>query len=144
MRKRPVKITDSVVNQMRILRSHSKTNREIAEALNISIASVHRHIGDQPDGLKADYGSVVTRVTDIAEPKPVVTAIKKSSLRLIAQTKIMEGNYYHFSLDSLGNITITVKRPEEKIRLDRAGMENYITELMDAYVELCQCAEGKG
>lgn len=144
MRKSPVKITDSLVNNMRILRSEGLTNREIAAKLNVSIPSVHRHIGDQPDGLKAEYGSVVARVTDVVETRPVVAVAKKSSLRLIAQTKIMEGNYYHFSLDNLGNITITMKNPDEKIRLNRAGMESYITELMDAYMELCQCAEGKG
>lgn len=144
MRKSPVRITDSLVNHMRIMRSEGKTNREIAEKLNVAIATVHRHIGDQPYGLKAEYGSVVSRVTDLVEAKPVVAAAKKSSLRLIAQTKIMEGDYWNFAFDNLGNITITVKNPEDKIRLNRAGMENYITELMDAYMELCQCAEGKG
>ena len=136
MRKTPTPISDGLINNMRILRSQGKTNREIAAEMNLCTATVRRHIGNQPSGLRANYGSIVSHVTDVETPPPVAIT-KKSSLRLVAQTKIMEGNHYHFALDNLGNITITYKSQDEKIHLDKDGMERFITELMDAYMELC-------
>ncbi len=142
MRKTPIPITNSLVNDMRILRSQGKTNREIAQEMGLCIATVRRHIGNQPSGLRANYGSVIAHVTDVEVQPPPITAVKKSSLRMVAQTKIMEGNHYHFTMDSYGNITIAIKDPEEKIRLNKDGMERFITELMDAYIELCNLGNG--
>lgn len=142
MRKTPIPITNSLVNDMRILRSQGKTNREIAQEMGLCIATVRRHIGNQPSGLRANYGSVIAHVTDVEVQPPPITAVKKSSLRMVAQTKIMEGDHYHFTMDNYGNITIAIKDPEEKIRLNKDGMERFITELMDAYIELCNLGNG--
>ena len=142
MRKSPVSITNGLVNDMRILRSQGKTNREIAQEMGLCIATVRRHIGNQPSGLRANYGSVIAHVTDVEVQPPPITAVKKSSLRMVAQTKIMEGDHYHFTMDNYGNITIAIKDPEEKIRLNKDGMERFITELMDAYIELCNLGNG--
>lgn len=142
MRKSPVSITNGLVNDMRILRSQGKTNREIAQEMGLCIATVRRHIGNQPSGLRANYGSVIAHVTDVEVQPPPITAVKKSSLRMVAQTKIMEGDHYHFTMDNYGNITIAIKDPEEKIRLNKEGMERFITELMDAYIELCNLGNG--
>ena len=142
MRKTPIPITNSLVNDMRILRSQGKTNREIAQEMGLCIATVRRHIGNQPSGLRANYGSVIAHVTDVEVQPPPITTVKKSSLRMVAQTKIMEGDHYHFTMDNYGNITIAIKDPEEKIRLNKDGMERFITELMDAYIELCNLGNG--
>ena len=142
MRKSPIPVTSGLVNDMRILRSQGKTNREIAQEMGLCIATVRRHIGNQPSGLRANYGSVIAHVTDVEVQPPPITAVKKSSLRMVAQTKIMEGDHYHFTMDNYGNITIAIKDPEEKIRLNKDGMERFITELMDAYIELCNLGNG--
>lgn len=142
MRKTPIPVTNGLVNDMRILRSQGKTNREIAQEMGLCIATVRRHIGNQPSGLRANYGSIVAHVTDVEVQPPPITAVKKSSLRMVAQTKIMEGDHYHFTMDNYGNITIAIKDPEEKIRLNKDGMERFITELMDAYIELCNLGNG--
>ena len=141
MRKSPIPVTNGLVNDMRILRSQGKTNREIAKEMGLCVATVRRHIGNQPSGLRANYGSIVAHVTDV-EVQPSVAAAKKSSLRMVAQTKIMEGDHYHFTMDNYGNITIAIKDPDEKIRLNKDGMERFITELMDAYIELCNLGNG--
>ena len=71
MRKSPVSITNGLVNDMRILRSQGKTNREIAQEMGLCIATVRRHIGNQPSGLRANYGSVIAHVTDVeVQPPP--------------------------------------------------------------------------
>lgn len=147
MRKTPVPITSEVINRMRVMRSEGKTNRDIAKELNVAIATVRRHIGNQPTGLCANYGSIVAHVTDVegANAPASATLVKKSSLHLVAQTKVMEGKHYQFALDNFGNITIANLKPDDnRLRLNKAGMEELITELMDAYMELCQCSEGRG
>ena len=143
MRNKPVIINAAIIGDMNAMRQRGMTNREIAKELNICLATVRRHIGNQPSGLKAAYGSVVAHVTDIDKPGKAVSVslAKQSSLHLVAQTKIMEGTHHHFTLDSFGNITIAMKNPDEKVRLNKDGMERYITELMDAYMELCECSQ---
>ena len=72
MRKTPIPVTNGLVNDMRILRSQGKTNREIAQEMGLCIATVRRHIGNQPSGLRANYGSIVAHVTDVEVQPPLL------------------------------------------------------------------------
>lgn len=62
-RKSPVVITDEKVEDMRIYRELGLSNKQIAIEMGLSVATVHRHLGNQKDGHRADYGSIVAHTT---------------------------------------------------------------------------------
>lgn len=62
-RKRPVVITDEKVEDMKIYRELGLSNKQIAIEMGLSVATVQRHLGNQKDGHRADYGSIVAHTT---------------------------------------------------------------------------------
>lgn len=62
-RKKPVAITDEKVEDMKIYRELGLSNKQIAIEMGLSVATVHRHLGNQKDGHRADYGSIVAHTT---------------------------------------------------------------------------------
>lgn len=56
------------------MREEGLTNKQIAERLGCAYYTVLRYIGKQPDGMRADYGSIAAKVTDApkeeARPEP--------------------------------------------------------------------------
>ena len=62
-RKSPVVITDEKVEDMKIYRELGLSNKQIAIEMGLSVATVHRHLGNQKDGHRADYGSIVAHTT---------------------------------------------------------------------------------
>ena len=66
--------------EMLQMRENGMTNKEIARSLDISYATVHRYIGSQPQGLRADYGSVVAYVHSTPkEPEKEKTAGRQTT-----------------------------------------------------------------
>ena len=48
------------VMRMRTLREEGLSNRKIALELGVSYETVHRHLGRQPDGVRSNYGEIVS------------------------------------------------------------------------------------
>lgn len=134
------------VSEMQQMRSEGMNNQQIADRLGCCVRTVIRYIGKQPAMLRAAYGSQSAKTTGIIESeKPTTTVLptKKSGLHIIAQTKIMEGKYHQFTINSFGNISIVSKCQDQKLQLNQKGMEELIMELMDAYSELSECCAVK-
>jgi DNA-binding CsgD family transcriptional regulator len=62
-RKKPVAITDEKVEDMKIYRELGLSNKQIAIEMGLSVVTVQRHLGNQKDGHRADYGSIVAHTT---------------------------------------------------------------------------------
>ncbi len=69
-RKKPVAITDEKIEDMKIYRELGLSNKQIAIEMGLSVVTVQRHLGNQKDGHRADYGSIVAHATgDTFVPK---------------------------------------------------------------------------
>ena len=141
------KISAEKILQMEELRAQHYSNLQIASAMKISYGTVNKYLGKQPDGFRADYGSIVAHVTEAEEPKVEQTEkkspepsapVRRNSLRCMSETKVLDGCFYRFTLSTLGSITLSAKTNQENLQLDKPTMESYIVELMDAYEELCK------
>ena len=71
------------------MRGDGLTNRQIAERLDISYGTVKRYIGNQPKGLRAEYGSYAARVKgveEVTDPKRMAEAYEPRTELTLCQS----------------------------------------------------------
>lgn len=113
----------TAAEMMRMREEEGLSNAEIAKRLDISYSTVKKYIGTQPNGIKAPYGS---RKKPVEEPKP------QSFIRLQSCFEQYEGKYGSYAVDRVNK---SVRASLSKIDgiLDKKGVEELVTELMDVY-----------
>lgn len=113
----------TAAEMMRMREEEGLSNAEIAKRLDISYATVKRYIGAQPDGIRAPYSS---RKKPVEEQKP------QSFIRLQSCFEQYEGKYGSYAVDRVNK---SVRASLSKIDgvLDKKGVEELVTELMDVY-----------
>lgn len=111
------------------MREEGLTNKQIAERLGCNYYTVLRYIGKQPDGMRADYGSIAAKVTDLQMegPKPEP---KRRLTMSIRKTRYYGENGTKYNVYSTGQVDIdreglimTLQRPED--------LEQMICELIE-------------
>lgn len=113
----------TATEMMRMREEEGLSNAEIAQRLDLHYATVHKYIGKQPEGIRAPMGS---RKKPVEEPKP------QSFIRLQSCFEQYEGKYGSYAVDRVNK---SVRASLSKIDgiLDKKGVEELVTELMDVY-----------
>lgn len=122
-------LLDSVsVQELQEMRDSGLTNMEIAKRLDVGYSTVCRYLGRQPSWTRAEYGSNKTVAKDVVkeEEKPPV-------LKCISRIMEFEGKEMRYVvLPDAGTVRMSLKSCGEELqRLDKAGLECFITELID-------------
>lgn len=107
------------------------TRMEIANALEVSYATVCRHLPKSKGWDKAAYGSNKTLAKDAKqEPK---CAVNKSTLKLLSQIVEYEGKHMRYTVLPEANMVRMTVKPDctELIALNKTELEVFITELLD-------------
>ena len=76
-----------VIN-MRELRSQGFTNTQIAEAMGLSVRTIYRYIGLQPDGLRANWGAYSAKVTDVESQEGKYLSAHADSIQKTEQENV--------------------------------------------------------
>lgn len=129
------------ISELKQYRQEGLTNKQIAQRVGCCPATIARYLGKQPAGLRAPYGSEKAIVKSVEETPITILPSRNTSLSLVSETKIMDGKYHQYTINSFGNISIVSKCQDQKLQLNQRGMEEYLTELMDAYSVLCDCCQ---
>lgn len=114
------------------MRGDGLTNRQIAERLDISYGTVKRYIGNQPKGLRAEYGSYATRVKGVEEvtgPKRMDEADEpRAELTLYQRTDIYWGKELKYAVSGEH---VKIRQHDDEIHLQNiAELDTLIQELM--------------
>ena len=116
------KLTDSVsVEELLTMRENGMSNHQIANALDISYATVVRYIGKAPF---RKPGSGKKPVEKQEEPK--------STLTLELQVTSYSGKFARYRLMSTGQVEMTI----DDLNLSKNELEKFIVELMDIYQKM--------
>lgn len=146
MKRKAMSSTD--VMQMRTLREEGLSNRKIALKLGVSYETVHRYLGRQPDGVRSNYGEIVSHAigdsfigdsqlnrfplpeTDLAPLKELRVKMddeKKKPIFKLAKLKL-EGMKYRY-LFSMGESLGVANDCGESITIDKADILTFCKEL---------------
>lgn len=102
----PNKISMQDISKMQVLRSQGLSNSQIAREMSIDPGTVRYHIGIQPTGNRAEYGSVISHVTgDTYAKHPPVK--KEPAIRMTESVFRFRGkNDVEYRVDSAGRVRI--------------------------------------
>lgn len=125
--KRP--LTDTIsLQELQGMRSSGLSNREIADRLDVSYATICRYLGAGPSWTRAAYGSLKTKATDVEKPveKPPV-------LKCVSKIATYEGDVMRYTvMPDAGLVTLSIKATgNELVTANKEVLEKHITELLD-------------
>lgn len=159
--------TASQVMEMRSLREHGKTNEQIAKIFGTHPRRIRDLIGRQPDMNRADYGSVISRVTDVEKPekekapmtgpawnqekgtwsmgdrakpeekKEAPKPARRSSLKLAQCVQTFEGHSFAYKTTMDGKVRISDSTGHQ-LDMTKDELGFMLTELNDLYDMLSQ------
>ena len=116
------------MQELQEMRKSGLTNMEIAKRLDVGYSTICRYLGKAPSWTRAEYGSnkTVAKDASIVQEKPPV-------LKCVSRILEYEGREMRYVvLPDAGTVRISLKSGGEELqRLDKAGLETYITELID-------------
>jgi len=137
-------ITLEQVMQMQELRAQGLTNAQIGIEMGLTAVSVRRHIGAQPTGMKAAYGSMVSHATgESFNPMPIRVMEKKpTKLSVVSSTTLLQGEELKYEVDNRTGYVTIQHSPMLEYPMDKDTLERLILELMDVY-EYMQKTEPK-
>ena len=131
-----------MVPKMQELRHQGLSNSQIAHDLGISDSTVRYYIGNQPSGVKAEYGSIVSKVTGEkfskeleakpVEQRPRPTRLITKHLKRVSYRESLQGATFEYICDSKGQVTIKLKQATYEIVLDQKTLGDFIAELCEA------------
>jgi DNA-binding CsgD family transcriptional regulator len=110
------------------MRESGMTNMQIAKQLDVGYSTICRYLGKAPSWTRAEYGSNKTVAKDVTNAKE-----KPPVLKCVSRILEFEGREMRYVvLPDAGAVRISLKSGGEELqRLDKAGLEMYITELID-------------
>lgn len=116
------------MQELQEMRASGLSNMEIAKRLDVGYSTICRYLGRGESWTRAPYGSLKTNATDAEKPveKPPV-------LKCISRILEYEGKEMRYVvLPDAGAVRISLKSGGEELqRLDKTGLEMFITELID-------------
>lgn len=136
------KVSPEMVQQMKQMRADGLSNSKIAKELDLCKDTVLKYIGTQPTGCRAEYGSIVSYVTDI-KPEKAVSETKKVSNDPVPKTNLKlknivysyEGANYEYKIHT-GTKNVRISGNGNTFDIPADQFENLVLELIELYNEL--------
>ena len=116
------------MQELQEMRASGLSNMEIAKQLDVGYSTICRYLGRGESWTRAPYGSLKTKASDAEKP-----AYKPPVLKCISRILEYEGKEMRYVvLPDAGTVRISLKSGGEELqRLDKLGLETFITELID-------------
>ena len=122
-------LEDVSMEELKQMRAEGLTNRQIADRLGVCSATIIRHLGPQPTGLRADYGSIAAKVTGL-EPVPQ----RKKTLEISLRKTEYVGTAALYTLYNTGDAII--KKDGVELRFTKDSLVTLIQELIELSEEM--------
>lgn len=132
--KEHIKVTYTMVEKMKELRDKGLSNSQIAKELNTSYGTIRKYIGNQPDMVRAEYGSIVAHTTgESFEEKANVQSNEVQAsvgrkLKTLRSSVCMEGEKFKYEMTTDGDVSITPPTGFP-LNFDRKSFFRYLSEL---------------
>lgn len=102
-------VDDKLMQKMLELQNKGLSHQQIGIELGLSYATVHKHLGDQKDMNRSNYGSIVSHVTgnSFVQQENVTKLSRKNQLTQISSSVSYQGECFTYKISTDGKVRLS-------------------------------------